>query len=85
MLIIGGEVWFVCFPLSAYTLYVARELPFDYFGVPFPLPFPWEAFLPADMVPSLIPICLGFTLYGLFLIYFNVRRLRKLRLGEPVR
>ena len=33
MLILGAEVWFICFPLTAYTLYVAREFPLAYFGV----------------------------------------------------
>jgi hypothetical protein len=82
LLVIGGGVWFACFPLTAYSLYTAREFPFDYFGVPFQSGFPLEAFLPNDMVPLLIPVCLAFTLYGLFLIFFNVRNLRKLRRGE---
>lgn len=82
LMMIGGVVWFVCFPLTAYTLYVARQFPFDYFGDSFPLPFPLEFFLPKDLQPALVPVCLGFTLYGLFLFYFETRKLRKLRLGE---
>jgi hypothetical protein len=75
-------VWFVCFPLTAYTLDVSREFPLEYFGIPFSLPFPLEFFLPADMLPLLAPICGAFTLYGLFVIYFNVGNLRRLRRGE---
>jgi hypothetical protein len=82
MLTLGGVVWFVCFPLTAYTLWVARQFPLPYFGIPFSLPFPLEFFLPPDMLPLLVPVCAAFTLYGLFVIYFNVRKLRRLRLGE---
>jgi hypothetical protein len=81
LLIIGGLVWFVCFPLTAYTLYVARVFPLDYFGISVYLGFPLEFFLPKDLQPAIIPVCLGFTLYGLFLIYFETRKLRKLRRG----
>ena len=82
LLTIGGVVWFVCFPLTAYTLYVARQFPLTYFGIPFSPPFPLEFFLPPDMLPLLAPVCVGFTLFGLFTIYFNVRNLRRLRLGQ---
>ena len=82
MLLIGGLVWFICFPLAAYTLHYFHQFPFDYFGIPFSLPFPLEFFLPQDMQPLLAPICGGFALYGLFVIYFNVRNLRRLRRGE---
>ncbi|HEV3272653.1 MAG TPA: hypothetical protein VGZ93_10780 [Candidatus Methylacidiphilales bacterium] len=82
MLIIGGVVWFVCFPMTAYTLYVARQFPLTYFGIPFSPPFPLDFFLPPDMLPLLVPVCLAFTLFGLFTIYFNVRNLRRLKLGQ---
>jgi hypothetical protein len=83
MLLIGGVIWFICFPLTAYTLYFARVFPFRYFGVPFYANT--EMFLPSDMEPLLAPICLGFTLSGLLTIYFNVRNLRRLRRGEETK
>ena len=81
-LVIGGVVWFICFPLTVYTLHFYKEFPFEYFGVEFQLPFPLEAFLPKDLWPALAGVCGAFTLYGLFVIYFNVRKLRRLRRGE---
>ncbi len=48
-LIIGGVVWFICFPLTAYTLYVADEFPLDYFGMHVYIGFPVEFFLPKEM------------------------------------
>ena len=82
MLVIGGVSWFICFPLTAYTLYATRQFPFDYFGIPFSLPFPLEFFLPKAIQPAVGGVCLAFTLYGLFVIYFDVRKLRRLRRGE---
>ncbi len=81
LLVFGGVVWFICFPLTAFTLRSSHEFPLTYFGIPFSLPFPLEFFLPPDMLMLLVPICLAFTLFGLFTIYFNVRNLRRLRLG----
>jgi hypothetical protein len=81
-LVVGGVVWFICFPLAAYTLYTANEFPFDYFGVHVYIGFPLDFFLPRDMWPAVGGICDAFTLYGLFVIYFNVRKLRRLRRGE---
>ncbi len=82
LMLIGGVVWFVCFPLTAYTLYVARQFPLTYFGIPTPPDEALDFWLPPDMQPLLGPVCLGFTLLGLFTLYFNVRKLRRLRLGE---
>lgn len=82
LLVIGGVFWFICFPMTAYTLYVANQFPLDYFGVSVYLGFPLGFFLPPDMWKLLAPICAGFTLYGLVSIYFSVRDLRKLRRGE---
>jgi len=81
-LLIGGVVWFICFPLTAYTLYVADEFPFDYFGMPVYIGFPLDFFLPRDLWKGIGWICDAFTLYGLMVIYFNVRKLRRLRRGE---
>ena len=81
-LLIGGVVWFICFPLTVYTLRVAQQFPLDYFGISVYLGFPLDFFLPRDMWPAVGGICIGFTLYGLLLIYFNVRKLRRLRRGE---
>ena len=81
-LLIGGVVWFVCFPLTAYTLYVADEFPLDYFGMPLYIGFPLDFWLPKDLWKAVAGICAAFTLYGLFVIYFNVRKLRRLRRGE---
>jgi hypothetical protein len=81
-LLIGGVVWFVCFPLTAYTLYVADEFPLDYFGVHVYIGFPVDFFLPHDLWKAVAGICVGFTLYGLMTIYFNVRKLRRLRLRQ---
>jgi len=81
-LIIGGVVWFICFPLTAYTLYVADEFPLDYLGVPVYVGFPLDFWLPHDLWKAVGGICAAFTLYGLFVIYFNVRKLRRLRRGE---
>jgi hypothetical protein len=85
MLLVGGVSWFICFPLTAYLLYSYREFPFTYFGVSFSLPVPLEEFVPRDMWPALAGVCVAFTLYGLFVIYFDVRKLRRLRLGETGR
>lgn len=82
MLFIGVFVWFICFPLTTYTLYVAGEFPLDYFGISVYLGFPLEFFLPRDMWRAVGGICGAFTLYGLFVIYFNVRKLRRMRRGE---
>ena len=82
LLVAGGVVWFICFPLTARTLHEARQFPFEYFEVPFSLPFPLEFYLPADMLPRLEPVCEAFALYGLVLIYFNTRKLRRLRRAE---
>jgi hypothetical protein len=68
-----------------YTLHFYREFPFTYFGVPFSLPFPLEFFLPRDLWPALTGVCFAFTLYGLVVIYIDVRKLRQLRRGEPKR
>ena len=81
-LIIGGVVWFICFPMTAYTLYVADEFPFDYFGAHVYIGFPVDFWLPHDLWKAVAGICAGFTLYGLLTIYFNVRKLRRLRRGE---
>jgi hypothetical protein len=82
LLVVGGVSWFVCFPLTAWTLYYEHEFPFTYFGVSFELPFPLESFVPRDMWPALAGVCLAFTLYGMFVIYIDVRKLRRLRRGE---
>ncbi len=82
LLLVGGVVWFICFPLAAYTLYTTGEFPFDYFGLHVYIGFPLDFFLPRDMWKAVGWICDAFTLYGLFVIYFNVRKLRRLRLGE---
>jgi len=82
MLLIGGVVWFICFPLTTYTLYVAEQFPLDYFGIPVYLGFPLDFFLPREMWRAVGGVCAAFTLYGMFVIYFNVRNLRRLRLGE---
>jgi hypothetical protein len=80
LLLIGGVFWFICFPLTAWTLYFYKEFPFRVFGVPFYANT--EMFLPTDMEPLLAPICGGFALYGLVTIYTNVRQLRQLRRNE---
>jgi len=82
LLIIGGVVWFICFPLTTYTLYTTGQFPLDYFGVPVYIGFPLDFFLPREMWKAVGGICAAFTLYGLFVIYFNVRKLRRLRRGE---
>jgi hypothetical protein len=82
LLTIGGVVWCVCFPLTAYTLHVARQFPLPYFGISCSPPFPLDFFLPPDMQSLLVPVCGAFTLFGLFAIYFNVRNLRRLRLSQ---
>jgi hypothetical protein len=84
-LLVGGVVWFICFPLSAYTLYAAGVFPLDYFGVSVYLGFPLDFFLPREMWRAVGGICAAFTLYGLFVIYFNVRKLRRLRRNEDSR
>ena len=33
MLILAGLVWFICFPLTVYTLYMSNEFPLAYFNV----------------------------------------------------
>ena len=81
-LLIGGVVWFICFPLSVYTLYQTGEFPLDYFGIHEYLGFPLDFFLPHDMWKAVAGLCAAFTLYGLVTIYFNVRKLRRLRRGE---
>ena len=80
MLVIGGVVWFILFPLTVFTLKTAKVFPLTYFGIPFAVQT--DMFLPPDMLPLLGGICVGFTLFGLFTIYFNVRSLRRLRLGQ---
>ena len=80
MLLIGGMIWFILFPLTVFTLKTAKVFPLTYFGIPFAVQT--ELFLPPDMLPLLGGICFAFTIYGLFPIYFNVRNLRRLRLGE---
>ncbi len=79
LLLIGGVVWFVCFPLTAYTLYTAHEFPLDYFGISVWLGFPLDFFLPRELWPALVPGCLAFTLFGLVTIYRYFRNLRRLR------
>jgi hypothetical protein len=79
LMMTGGLVWFICFPLTAYTLQTARVFPLEYFGIDFSLPFPLEFFLPRELQVRLVPVCLAFTLWGLIVIYFNVRQLRQLR------
>ena len=82
MLIVGGEVWFVCFPLTAYTLYVAREFPLAYFGV-FEASDPgFNYWMPENMRGPVAGLCVGFTCLGMSTIYFNVAKLRRLRRGE---
>ncbi len=81
-LLVGGVLWFICFPLTAYTLYVAGQFPFDYFDVHVYLGFPLDFWLPEDMWKAVGGICAAFTLYGLFVIYFNVRKLRRIRRRE---
>ncbi len=81
-LLIGGVIWFICFPLTAYTLYTADEFPLDYFGVHVYIGFPLDFFLPRELWKAVAGICVGFTLYGLMTIYFNVRKLRRLRRGK---
>ena len=80
MLLIGGVIWFILFPLTVFTLKTAKVFPLTYFGIPFTVET--DMFLPPDMLPLLGGICVGFTLFGLFTIYFNVRSLRRLRLGQ---
>jgi hypothetical protein len=82
MLVVGGVVWFVCFPLTAYTLYVANEFPLAYFGVLTAGEPAVDFWLPEDLRRPVGGVCVAFAIYGLFVIYFNVRRLRKLRRGE---
>jgi hypothetical protein len=82
LMLIGGLCWFICFPLTAYTLYVAQQFPLPYFGIHVPMTPALDFFLPPDMQPLLGPVCLAFTLFGMFSIYFNVRKLRRLRRGE---
>ncbi len=76
------RVWFICFPLSVYTLSDSGQFPLDYFGVHVYLGFPLDFFLPKDMWRAVAGICAAFTLYGLVTIYFNVRKLRRLRRRE---
>ena len=82
MLTIGGEIWFFCFPLTAYTIYTAHEFPLPYFGISTPDFAAIDYYLPPTMYGPVGGMCAAFTLYGLFTIYFNVRKLRRLRLGE---
>ncbi len=82
MLFVGGLVWFLCFPLTAYTLYVSNEFPLAYFGVFASGDPAVDYWLPSDMRRPVGGLCAAFTLYGLFTIYFNVRKLRKWRRGE---
>ncbi len=82
LLLVGGLIWFVCFPLTAYTLFAGHEFPLAYFGVPIPEDVALAYYLPAEMRGPLAGVCAAFTLYGLFPIYFNVRKLRRLRLGQ---
>jgi hypothetical protein len=80
LLVIGGVVWFILFPLTVFTLHSAKVFPLTYFGIPFAVQT--DMFLPPDMLPLLGGICAGFTFLGLFTIYFNVRNLRRLRRDE---
>src|SRR5277367_5110928 len=74
LLIIGGVIWFVLFPLTVFTLKTAKVFPLTYFGIPFAVQT--DMFLPPEMLPLLGGFCVGFMLLGLFTIYFNVRNLR---------
>ena len=82
MLLMAGVIWFICFPLTVYTLYVGDQFPLDYFGISVYLGFPLDFFLPRDLWQGVGAICIGFTFYGMVVIYFNVRNLRRLRRGE---
>lgn len=82
MLIFAGVIWFTCFPLTAYTLYKTNEFPLAYFGV-FTASDPgFNYWMPQDMREPVGGLCIGFALYGLFVLYFNVRNLRRLRRGK---
>ena len=82
MLFIGGEVWFFCFPLTAYTLHVAHEFPLAYFGV-FEASDPgFNYWISESMRGPIGGLCAAFAFAGMFAIYFNVRNLRRLRRGE---
>jgi len=80
MLLIGGVIWFIFFPLTVFTLKTAKVFPLTYFGIPFAVQT--DMFLPPDMLPLLGAFCVGFTFLGLLTLYFNVRNLRRLRLGQ---
>jgi hypothetical protein len=81
MLFVGGEVWFLCFPLTAYTLYATNEFPLAYFGVLTTGDVAVDFWLPSDMRKPVGGICVAFTLYGLVTLYINVRKMRDLRRG----
>ncbi len=82
LLVIAFLVWFLCFPLTAYTLYMANEFPLAYFKV-FTASDPGVNYwLPEDMRRPLGGVCVAFTIYGLFVFYFNVKKLGQLRRGE---
>jgi hypothetical protein len=82
LLLMAGGVWFLCFPLTAYTLYVSNEFPLAYFG-DFSASDPgFNFWIPDDMRRPLGGVCIAFTIYGLFVFYFNVRKLRQLRRNE---
>jgi uncharacterized membrane protein YccF (DUF307 family) len=80
MLLIGGVIWFILFPLTVFTLKTAKVFPLTYFGIPFAVQT--DMFIPPDLLPMIGAPCIGLTLLGLFTIYFNVRNLRRLRRGE---
>jgi hypothetical protein len=71
-LIFLGAVWFLNFPLAAYTLYVSHRYPLDYLGIGGPS---------KDSPPEAIffPVALIFTALGIGMIYFAANALRSLR------
>jgi hypothetical protein len=70
-LILGGAVWFVSFVIPAITLTIFDRYPWEIlFGASLPTPFPKNAFLVASWL---------FTIFGLGIIYLNVRQLRGIR------
>ena len=82
MLLVAGFIWFVCFPLTAYTIYVSDEFPLAYFGVLTASDPGFNYWMPEEMRKPVGGLCVAFALYGLFVIFSNVRNLRRLRLGE---
>jgi glycerol-3-phosphate acyltransferase PlsY len=82
LLLMAALVWFVCFPLTAYTLYVSNEFPLAYFGL-FNASDPgFNYWIPDDMRKPLGGVCVAFSLYGMFVFYFNTRNLLRLQRGE---